>query len=92
LHDRQCEPSLKDAKPELRYQFERLAYFTLDKDTAPGKLVLNRTLIWFQIPEGKKQLLKMLFGGKEKQFEDCIANHIKLMGGFIPVLDKLLIK
>jgi hypothetical protein len=52
----------------------------------------NRTLLWFQIPEGKKQLLKMLFGGKEKQFEDCIANHIKLMCGFIPVLDKLLIR
>ncbi len=39
-----CEPSLKDAKPEERYQFERLAYFTLDKDSAPGKLVLNRTI------------------------------------------------
>jgi glutaminyl-tRNA synthetase len=39
-----CEPSLKDAKPELRYQFERLGYFTLDKDSAPGKLVFNRTI------------------------------------------------
>ena len=39
-----CEPSLKDAKPELRYQFERLAYFVLDKDASPGKLVLNRTI------------------------------------------------
>jgi len=39
-----CEPSLKDAKPELRYQFERLGYFALDKDSAPGKLVLNRTI------------------------------------------------
>ena len=39
-----CEPSLKDAKPEERYQFERLAYFTLDEDSAPGKLVLNRTI------------------------------------------------
>jgi glutaminyl-tRNA synthetase len=38
------EPSLKEAKPELRYQFERLAYFTLDKDSAPGKLVFNRTI------------------------------------------------
>ena len=25
-----CEPSLGEAKPELRYQFERLAYFALD--------------------------------------------------------------
>jgi glutaminyl-tRNA synthetase len=39
-----CEASLKDTRPELRYQFERLAYFTLDKDSAPGKLVFNRTI------------------------------------------------
>ena len=38
-----CEPSLKDAKPELRYQFERLAYFALDKDSG-GKLIFNRTI------------------------------------------------
>ena len=38
------EPSLKDAKPELRYQFERLAYFALDYDSKPGKLVFNRTI------------------------------------------------
>jgi glutaminyl-tRNA synthetase len=38
------EPSLKDAKPEERYQFERLAYFALDKDSAPGKPVFNRTI------------------------------------------------
>lgn len=43
-----CEPSLKDAKADLRYQFERLGYFTLDKNsqlpagTAP--LVFNRTI------------------------------------------------
>jgi hypothetical protein len=39
-----CEPSLADAKPELRYQFERLAYFVLDTDSKPGKLVFNRTI------------------------------------------------
>ena len=39
-----CEPSLKDAKPELRYQFERLGYFTLDEDSKPGSLVFNRTI------------------------------------------------
>jgi glutaminyl-tRNA synthetase len=40
-----CEPSLKDAKPELRYQFERLAYFTLDKDSAnSAKPIFNRTI------------------------------------------------
>ncbi len=39
-----CEPSLKDAQPALRYQFERLAYFALDKDSSPGKPVFNRTI------------------------------------------------
>jgi glutaminyl-tRNA synthetase len=39
-----CEPSLKASKPELRYQFERLAYFALDKDSTPDKLVFNRTI------------------------------------------------
>jgi glutaminyl-tRNA synthetase len=39
-----CEPSLADAKPELRYQFERLGYFALDTDSRPGKLAFNRTI------------------------------------------------
>jgi glutaminyl-tRNA synthetase len=39
-----CEPSLKNADPAARYQFERLAYFALDKDSAPGRLVFNRTI------------------------------------------------
>ena len=39
-----CEPSLKDATPDQRYQFERLAYFALDKDSGPEKLIFNRTI------------------------------------------------
>ena len=39
-----CESSLKDAQPELRYQFERLGYFALDKDSTPEKSVFNRTI------------------------------------------------
>jgi glutaminyl-tRNA synthetase len=39
-----CEPSLADASPDLRYQFERLAYFSLDTDSRPGKPVFNRTI------------------------------------------------
>jgi glutaminyl-tRNA synthetase len=33
-----CEPALKEASPNERYQFERLGYFTLDPDSAPNKL------------------------------------------------------
>ncbi len=39
-----CEPSLGEANPELRYQFERLAYFALDPDSRPDKPVFNRTI------------------------------------------------
>jgi glutaminyl-tRNA synthetase len=38
------EPSLADAKPEDRFQFERVGYFCVDRDSAEGKLVFNRTL------------------------------------------------
>ncbi len=40
----QCEPALRDARPEERYQFERLAYFALDPDSTPERLVFNRTI------------------------------------------------
>jgi glutaminyl-tRNA synthetase len=39
-----CEPSLGEAKPELRYQFERLGYFALDPDSRPNELIFNRTI------------------------------------------------
>jgi glutaminyl-tRNA synthetase len=59
-----CEPSMVDANPDLRYQFERLGYFTLDPDSdiepptpSQRKLVLNRTITlkdaWAKI-EGKR--------------------------------------
>ena len=37
------EPSLAGAVPGESYQFERLGYFCADKDSAPGRLVFNRT-------------------------------------------------
>ena len=39
-----CEPELANASLALRYQFERTGYFTLDKDSAPGRLIFNRTI------------------------------------------------
>ena len=38
------EASLQAADPAARYQFERLGYFCLDKDSVPGKPVFNRTI------------------------------------------------
>jgi glutaminyl-tRNA synthetase len=38
------EPALARARPEERYQFERLGYFALDPDSTPEKQVWNRTI------------------------------------------------
>ena len=38
------EPSLVSAKPLEKFQFQRLGYFCVDYDSAPGKLVFNRTV------------------------------------------------
>jgi len=42
LRDARLEPALADAAPGTPYQFERVGYFCLDPDTAPGKFVFNR--------------------------------------------------
>ena len=39
-----CEPAVAASVTETRYQFERLAYFTLDNDSRPNRLVFNRTI------------------------------------------------
>ncbi|MBI5212461.1 MAG: glutamine--tRNA ligase/YqeY domain fusion protein [Nitrospirae bacterium] len=59
LNGCKLEPSLKDAKPGDRFQFERLGYFCVDTvDSTPGKPVFNRTVTlkdeWAKIQKGKK--------------------------------------
>jgi len=38
------EPSLKEAKAGEKYQFERLGYFCVDKDSTNDKIIFNRTV------------------------------------------------
>ncbi len=38
------EPSLKDSKAEDHFQFQRLGYFSADKDSSAEKLIFNRTV------------------------------------------------
>jgi glutaminyl-tRNA synthetase len=40
----QVEPALAEASPGERYQFLRQGYFAVDADTAPGRIVFNRTV------------------------------------------------
>ena len=53
------EPALADAVAGARYQFERLGYFSVDADSAPGKPVFNRTVTlkdaWAKIEKRGKQ-------------------------------------
>jgi len=53
------EPSLGRAAPGGRYQFERLGYFCVDKDSAAGKLAFNRTVplkdTWAKIEKRETQ-------------------------------------
>jgi glutaminyl-tRNA synthetase len=44
VHAAKLEPSLAHATAGTRYQFERLGYFCVDPDSAPGKPVFNRTV------------------------------------------------
>jgi glutaminyl-tRNA synthetase len=44
LADCFVEPSLADARPGEKFQFERTGYFCADLDSAPGKPVFNRTV------------------------------------------------
>jgi glutaminyl-tRNA synthetase len=53
------EPALAEAAPGARYQFERMGYFCVDADSAPGKPVFNRTVTlkdaWAKIEKRGKQ-------------------------------------
>lgn len=44
VRDCKVEPMLGAPTPGGRYQFERLGYFAVDPDTAPGRPVFNRTV------------------------------------------------
>ena len=44
IAEARVEPSLGDAEPGFRFQFERLGYFCVDVDSTPDHLVVNRTI------------------------------------------------
>ena len=44
VSDAKVEPSLADAVPGEKYQFERTGYFAVDLGSQPGALVFNRTV------------------------------------------------
>jgi glutaminyl-tRNA synthetase len=55
----QAEASLATAPVSARFQFERIGYFCVDLDSAPGALVFNRTVslrdAWAKIEQKQRQ-------------------------------------
>lgn len=68
------EPSLKEAKIEDKFQFQRLGYFTVDKDSTTDKLVFNRTVG-----------LKDTWEEKGKKEENIINNALKEINRYFKV-------
>jgi glutaminyl-tRNA synthetase len=58
LSDCALEPSLAEARPGDKFQFERTGYFCVDLDSKPGNLVFNRTVTlkdtWAKIDKSNK--------------------------------------
>ncbi len=77
------EPSLLSVQNEDKYQFQRLGYFTVDKDSTVSKLVFNRTVglkdTWEE--KGKKEANLLMAMQKEinkyvKEKDDNVAKII----------------
>ena len=58
LRDCVVEPSLAGAAVETRFQFERLGYFVVDRESTADRLVFNRTVTlrdqWAKIAKGQR--------------------------------------
>ena len=75
------EPSLANVKSGDQFQFQRMGYFNVDKDSTPEKLVFNRTVglkdAWEE--KGKKEENLLMSMQKEinkyvKEKDDAVAN------------------
>ncbi|WP_394759121.1 glutamine--tRNA ligase/YqeY domain fusion protein [Flavobacterium sp.] len=71
------EPSLKDVKNEDKFQFQRLGYFTVDKDSSASKLVFNKTVG-----------LKDAWEEKGKKEENLLMNTLKEINKYVKEKDE----
>ena len=71
------EPSLKDAKIGSHFQFQRIGYFVVDKDTTNSKLVFNKTVG-----------LKDAWEEKGKKEENLIVNMQKEINKYVKEKDE----
>ena len=71
------EPSLSDAKPNDKFQFQRLGYFNVDKDATVSKLVFNKTVG-----------LKDAWEEKGKKEENLLMNTLKEINKYVKEKDE----
>ncbi len=85
------EPSLADVKPNDKFQFQRLGYFNVDKDSSASKLVFNKTVglkdAWEE--KGKKEENVLMNTQKEinkyvKEKEAIAAENL-----LIPIIENI---
>jgi glutaminyl-tRNA synthetase len=85
------EPSLGDVKPGDQFQFQRLGYFVVDKDTKNSKLVFNKTVglkdAWEE--KGKKEENLLMNMQKEinkyvKEKDETVAESL-----LIPIIENI---
>ena len=71
------EPSLYDVKPNDKFQFQRLGYFNVDKDSTAEKLVFNKTVG-----------LKDAWEEKGKKEENLLMNTQKEINKYVKEKDE----
>ena len=71
------EPSLADVKPNEKFQFQRLGYFNVDKDSTASKLVFNKTVG-----------LKDAWEEKGKKEENLLMNTLKDLNKYVKEKDE----
>ena len=71
------EPSLADVKPNDKFQFQRLGYFNVDKDSTVSKLVFNKTVG-----------LKDAWEEKGKKEENLLMNTLKEINKYVKEKDE----
>ena len=71
------EPSLADVKPNDKFQFQRLGYFNVDKDSTNLKLVFNKTVG-----------LKDAWEEKGKKEENLLMNTLKELNKYVKEKDE----
>jgi glutaminyl-tRNA synthetase len=71
------EPSLADVNANDKFQFQRLGYFNVDKDTTSSKLVFNKTVG-----------LKDAWEEKGKKEENLLMNTLKEINKYVKEKDE----